>query len=146
MIIDSFRGPYGFLSNFAPSPITWGTGPWTAPTAEHAFQARKLANPELIPQLLACATPTAAKRYGRAAAMRPDWEAVKLGVMRDVLLMKFGAGTHLSGALLATGDALLVEGNTWGDYFWGAVNGVGQNWLGHLLMARRAELRGGWSA
>ncbi len=144
IVIDSFRGPYRFLSNFAPSPITWGT--WTAPTAEHAFQARKLYDEELIPRVLACTSPREAKRYARALAMRPDWEAVKLGVMRDVLLIKFGAGTHLAGSLVATGDALLVEGNTWGDYYWGAVNGVGHNWLGHLLMARRAELRGGWSA
>lgn len=45
-------------------------------------------------------------------------------------------------ALLNTGEAELIEGNTWGDKFWGAVwdkelGWVGQNWLGKLLMEER---------
>ena len=32
----------------------------------------------------------------------------------------------------------LVEGNYWGDTFWGICNGEGTNWLGILLMAERA--------
>lgn len=42
---------------------------------------------------------------------------------------------------MATDDAELVEGNTWGDRYWGVVDGVGENRLGKLLMERRAELR-----
>lgn len=47
----------------------------------------------------------------------------------------------LSEMLEATGDAELIEGNHWGDTFWGVCNGVGQNNLGKLLMAIRSENR-----
>lgn len=42
--------------------------------------------------------------------------------------------------LKATGDAELIEGNYWGDVFWGTCDGVGENWLGRLLMAQRDVL------
>jgi predicted NAD-dependent protein-ADP-ribosyltransferase YbiA (DUF1768 family) len=42
--------------------------------------------------------------------------------------------------LLLTGDCELVEGNTWGDKFWGVCDGEGENHLGKLLMKIRAEL------
>ena len=49
----------------------------------------------------------------------------------------------LRDALLATGNSLLIEGNTWGDYFWGKVNGHGENQLGLILMDVREKLK--WS-
>lgn len=138
-VIDSFRNEYRFLSNFYPSPIVCPIG--SAQTAEHAYQALKANRPADAEIVLAAPTPGAAKRAGRKIAIREDWEAVKLAVMRDVLALKFAHGSQLAQLLLWTSDALLVEGNTWGDQYWGAVDGFGQNWLGHLLMARRAELR-----
>lgn len=44
--------------------------------------------------------------------------------------------------LIATGDAILREGNHWGDRFWGvdARTGEGENHLGRLLMELRAEI------
>lgn len=42
--------------------------------------------------------------------------------------------------LLATGGVELIEGNDWGDAFWGVCGGYGQNWLGVLLMLVRSEL------
>ena len=46
--------------------------------------------------------------------------------------------------LLDTGDAELVEGNSWNDTFWGvsARTGKGKNWLGRLLMQVRGEMVG----
>ena len=61
--------------------------------------------------------------------------------MRSLLAQKFRLGQPLGLRLIATGDAELVEGNTWGDRYWGVVDGVGENRLGELLMDRRAELR-----
>jgi predicted NAD-dependent protein-ADP-ribosyltransferase YbiA (DUF1768 family) len=43
--------------------------------------------------------------------------------------------------LLETGDAELIEGNDWGDTFWGVCGGKGNNFLGKLLMEVRKELR-----
>lgn len=61
-------------------------------------------------------------------------------VMRDLLQQKFSNGI-LREQLLATGDQELIEGNTWGDTFWGVCNGEGQNVLGKMLMNIREELR-----
>lgn len=54
---------------------------------------------------------------------------------------KFTQNTELADKLLATGDAYLEEGNTWGDRIWGTVNGSGANRLGVILMQIRAELK-----
>lgn len=43
--------------------------------------------------------------------------------------------------LLKTGDEELVEGNTWGDTFWGVCKGKGRNELGKILMKVREEFR-----
>jgi len=52
---------------------------------------------------------------------------------------------ELAKALLDTREEKLVEGNQWGDRFWGAVwNGSsweGRNELGKILMKVRADLR-----
>ena len=66
--------------------------------------------------------------------------------MRSLLAQKFRLGSPLGLRLLATGDAELIEGNTWGDRYWGIVNGAGENRLGTLLMDRRAELRAALTA
>ena len=59
--------------------------------------------------------------------------------MRDVLRAKF-SDPELRGRLLATGEKHLVEGNHWGDRVWGQCPvGIGENWLGRLLMDIRAE-------
>jgi hypothetical protein len=47
--------------------------------------------------------------------------------------------------LLLTGDEELIEGNFWGDVFWGVCNGVGKNHLGKILMEVRSELGGAQS-
>ena len=54
---------------------------------------------------------------------------------------KFSCNFYLLHKLLTTGDAKIVEGNTWGDTFWGVCGGVGENHLGKVLMRIRAELQ-----
>ena len=60
--------------------------------------------------------------------------------MKDLLEQKF-AKPELKKLLLATDDMLLVEGNTWGDTYWGVCNGIGFNMLGKLLVELRSQLR-----
>ena len=83
-----------------------------------------------------------AKRLGRRVRLRSDWEQVKYDVMLDVVRAKFNQHPDLAQKLLATGDEELVEGNDWGDTYWGVCNGRGKNMLGKILMRVRAELRG----
>ena len=61
--------------------------------------------------------------------------------MREIVEAKFEQNPQLREMLLATGDAYLEEGNTWGDRTWGTVNGVGANNLGRILMDVREGLR-----
>ncbi len=76
-----------------------------------------------------------------------DWNAMRISVMRFLVQEKFRTHENLGKILLDTGDADLIEGNTWGDRFWGAeydkhLGWVGLNWLGQLLMEEREVQRG----
>ena len=136
--IDAFRGDNRFLSNFwAGDPFTWRDQYWSS--AEHAYQAAKCARPEQADRIRLAARPGHAKRLGRQIEMRADWEEVKDGIMADILRHKF-QDPELRRRLLATGSVPLIEGNTWGDTYWGVCRGVGQNRLGRLLMRLRREL------
>lgn len=144
-MIDSFSGDYAFLSNYYPSPIPLAVEEreetfFNAPTVEHYFQYMKTISDEEGHEILAASTPGEAKRLGRKAQLRPDWEQVKVQVMRDALRLKF-RNPQLKSKLLATGNEFLVEGNTWNDTFWGVCAGKGRNMLGYLLMEIREELK-----
>lgn len=61
--------------------------------------------------------------------------------MTEVVEAKFTYNPNLKQMLLDTGDAELVEGNTWNDKYWGVCKGVGQNKLGKILMMLREEFK-----
>ncbi len=136
--ITSFRGEHAFLSNFFPCSIPVGS--FMAPSVEHAFQALKSLGEEEVRWVLEAETPTAAKRRGRRVTLRADWAEVKLSLMEQALRLKFAPDSELAAMLLSTGDAELIEGNSWNDRFWGVCRGAGQNHLGKLLMKVRADL------
>ena len=111
------------------------------PKVEHAFAAAKTLDPAERELIRLAERPGDAKRLGRQIALRPGWDDMRVEVMRTLLARKFAPGSELAARLLATMDAELIEGNTWGDRFWGKVRGQGRNQLGQLLMERRAQLR-----
>lgn len=151
--IDRFVGEYAWLSNFYPSPLTLeilGTADWY-PTVEHAFQAAKCIHFIDANAIRAATSPGQAKAMGRRVQLRSDWEQVKVGIMREIVAAKFASGSELAKRLQATGDRPLIEGNHWGDRFWGCTRPtsnlhsnewVGLNWLGELLMRQREALLG----
>jgi ribA/ribD-fused uncharacterized protein len=142
-MIAMFDGKYAFLSNFEQSPFT--VDGITFPTVEHWFQAFKTLDPREFRAIAAAETPGKAKRMGRHVILRPDWEEVKVDVMREGLRKKF-AIPEFRVKLLATGDEELMEGNTWHDNTWGncvcakCQNIPGRNMLGMLLMELRQEI------
>jgi ribA/ribD-fused uncharacterized protein len=138
-VITRFSGDYAFLSNFWHEWVEYDGIAF--PTAEHAFQAAKSLDPNVRHRVATASSPGEAKREGRRLTLRADWEAVKIPVMASILTVKFKKDSDLAALLLETGRHMLVEGNTWGDRFWGQVDGAGQNWLGRLLMLQRATLR-----
>jgi ribA/ribD-fused uncharacterized protein len=141
MKIDLFSGKYRFLSNFYPCNVEFEGR--TYPSTENAYQAAKTPDVYTRNEFVAMSA-SQAKKFGRRIRIRSDWESVKVGIMLDLLRKKFARGA-IRDQLIATGDAELIEGNHWGDRFWGVCNGVGENMLGKLLMQVREELRNGKS-
>lgn len=136
-VIAEFTYENGFLSNFHTSPLEYQGRSYRS--VEHAYQAAKTLDEGERRHIMEAPTAGESKKRGRAATVRPDWDQVKDGVMLELVRAKFASGP-LRERLLATGDALLIEGNSWGDRYWG-VDGHGLNKLGLILMAVREELR-----
>jgi ribA/ribD-fused uncharacterized protein len=137
----STKKEYGEFSNFAAFPFVLGGLEW--PTSEHYFQAQKFQQADYREKIRQTASPMIAARLGRSRSVpiRPDWEAVKLDVMRAAVFEKFRAHAKLAKLLLDTGDEELIE-DAAGDGFWGcSKDGLGQNWLGKILMEVRQRLR-----
>lgn len=136
-VIEEFSGPYRFLSNFFPVQIEYEGQLYRS--VEHAYQAAKSLDSEVRAGIASCSSPGTAKKAGQQMSLRNDWEEVKLSVMEELLRLKF-SHEALKSLLLATDGHDLIEGNWWGDRFWGVCKGSGQNHLGKLLMKIREEL------
>lgn len=142
MSISQFSGEFRFLSNFSPSMIVYEGVIY--PTVEHAYQAAKSLNYDERRRIAGLSTPGKAKAAGQKVFLRPDWEDVKIDIMRRLVWIKFQI-PELGEMLLATGDKELIEGNWWHDGCYGVCNcerckGVGENWLGRILMEVRGWL------
>jgi len=138
MTIKKFRDENFFLSNFYPIGIKMEG--ITYPTLEHAYQASKTLDKDERLMILFANTPGKAKRLGKEVKIRKDWETTKVDVMKKLLKQKF-SNPELKKILMETGDEKIIEGNEWGDTFWGVCNGKGFNILGKLLMEIRDNIR-----
>lgn len=137
-MISTFRGQYFFLSNFYTCNLEYGG--LTFNNVEAAFQAQKCVNDEQK-KMFTNISGAEAKRLGRRVTLRSDWENVKVGIMKELVMQKFIQNPELKKLLMNTGDEKLVEGNTWGDSFWGVDSRRGgRNMLGKILEEVRAEL------
>jgi ribA/ribD-fused uncharacterized protein len=146
-VIPKFEGEYRFLSNFFPATIDINISGEKIrfPTAEHVFQGAKWrymteGDPnKYVNAVLSDSDPNHAKKMGRKVKIdAAKWDDARIETMRVVVWEKFKQQPVLKDRLVHTGAALLVEGNTWGDKFWGRVDGQGNNLLGSILM----EVRG----
>ena len=145
-VIDEFRGKYFFLSNFYIKPVYYNSE-WYR-SSEHAFQAQKATNEKDKQYILNAEHAAYAKQRGNEITCRSDWNKIRMMEMYKILLCKFTeVDGILADKLIETGDALLIEGNNWGDKFWGKVRDKitgewkGENFLGQLLMKVRNEIR-----
>lgn len=134
--IAGFRDGYEFLSNFYPVKIT--VDGLTYSCVECAYQAQKTDN---VHDKVAISRmfPRQAKQYGRTVRLIPNWDIKRVIIMAYLLDKKF-MNSNLADLLVQTGDSYLVEANSWNDTFWGVCNGVGNNYLGQLLMNKRDVL------
>lgn len=139
-IIDRFTKEtgYDFLSNFYNSTVNFEGKLYS--TVEHAYQASKTTDPNVRDIIRKANGPSEAKKLGQSIQIRNDWQEVRLTIMRQLIKEKF-SNPFLTHKLLSTGDAELVLNNKWNDKFWGVCRGVGENWLGKILMEVREQLR-----
>lgn len=159
MKIEQFRGEYFFLSNMYPLhiPILALCG-IRVPTSEHVYMSGRFIDPEIqreVAEVRACGDTSTPYAHGLAVKnfayslleqgheQLPSWDTAKLELMYTAVARKFFPGSDIAAALKATGSRELVEGNDWGDRFWG-VDPVGsqngENHLGKILMQVRSEL------
>lgn len=133
MVVEKFFGKYRFLSNFWPCNVIYDGVEY--PSTEHAYQAAKTLDKD-VREKIRIAKTADAKKLGQTVKIRDDWEQVKVLIMWSLIDQKFN-DEELSRKLAETGSDMLIEGNTWGDRYWGVCNGEGQNILGQLLMIKR---------
>lgn len=138
-----FYGPEHYvLSNFSAFNLVWkGLRFDTSEAAYHweKFPDYPYARQDIMSAHSAHEAFKTAERYREAR--RPDWDQVKVGIMREILRAKVTQHEYVRRKLLETGDRELIE-DSWRDDFWGwGPNRDGQNMLGKLWMEIRAWLR-----
>jgi len=135
-MINEFSGEYRWLSNFWSCVVTLDGIPY--PTIENAYQAAKtMNNIERIP--FQYISPFHAKSMGRKISLRLDWDFVKPHIMKSLLIEKFEQ-EEFREKLINTDNSPIIEGNTWGDVYWGVCDGKGKNLLGIMIMDIRADI------
>ena len=137
-MITSFFGEYRFLSNFWPCEVFLDG--MLFKSVEHAYVAAKTEDLMLRSIIQNVQTPSQAKQYGKTLKLRNDWDIIKLHIMRNLLEQKF-KDPVLKQLLSNTKPHQLIEGNSWGDKFWGQCPlGDGKNHLGKMLMEIRDNI------
>jgi len=145
-VIENFQGEYRFLSNYWPVQVEYEG--MIYPSVEQAYKSAKTLKNDarvritkLIPNKKDL--PDQIEEILAESGVRKDWtDEMRLMIMKDLLIQKFDGGNEdLQEKLLATKDAKLIEGNDWGDTFFGVCNGVGKNHLGRLLMEVREQIK-----
>lgn len=137
-VIRRFNDENRFLSNFEVCDIVYEGLNYNS--VEAAYQASKTLNIEIRKKFCSMNAKDA-KLEGRKIKVREDWEQVKLKIMYFLVAYKFYHNIFLKEKLLKTEDTHLIEGNWWGDKFWGVCNNEGENWLGRILMDVRKKLK-----
>jgi ribA/ribD-fused uncharacterized protein len=113
------------------------------PSVEHYYQAMKFDDAALREAIRLAEHPFDARKVAKKnrRKMRPDWVDRKITIMTRGLYVKCRTHEAVAAALLATGDANIVETSQY-DYFWGCGRDQrGDNSYGKVLMGVRARLR-----
>jgi len=147
------RDKHGCFSNFSGHPILVDGKIYK--TTEHYYQSKKFYEEDAQEAVRKAKTPMQSKDMANGEIpmivkkvqlhpkLRPDWEEVKFGIMKDALRYKVQQHEDVKQELLSTGDETLVEDSPY-DYVWGVgKDGTGTNLLGKAWMEIRSELRSG---
>lgn len=135
---------YYCFSNYYPCTIEYEG--LTYNSVEAAFQAAKtLSRDERV--LFTKMSPSFAKRNGRKLNLRPDWEEVKLSIMKELIVAKSKSCPEFTRQLVSTKGKGIIEDTTgWHDNIWGSCSceKCKHKWkhnnLGKILMEVRDEI------
>ena len=106
-------GMHYALDNFAAFQVDWNEVRW--PTAEHAYQAAKfMNNPEtkdLIDMIRQARSPHDAQKLANKAIrhIRQDWDLVKFGVLKEIIIAKCSQNQYVMQTLLLTRFDTIVD-------------------------------------
>lgn len=124
----------------------------TIRTSEALYQACRFPHlPDVQRLIIEEKSPMAAKMRSKPFRdrTRPDWELVRVDIMRWCLKVKLAAHWGRFGALLRETESRVIVEESHKDRFWGAVPSkedpdklIGENVLGSLLQEMRALAEG----
>ena len=159
------KDKYGEFSNFYQLKEPLVVNNIKYPTTEHLFQASKFDDIEYKKLIASFNSPAKSFILGkqkivsgltwrtdmnehiidalnRGVKIKSNWEEIKVGVMMNILRLKFNQDLHCKKVLLSTDNLEIVE-NTHRDSFWGngGSKNNGKNMLGKCLMNLRKEIR-----
>lgn len=135
--ITKFRGDNYYMSNRSDYRINFFGLDYDR--SENAFQAMKCIDKSQR-KVFCKMIFKEAKKLGKRVSCRSNWNLIKKDVMFNILLCKFVQHSGIREKLITTCNSPLIEGNVWGDTYWGVCNGVGLNNMGKTLMDVREFL------
>jgi ribA/ribD-fused uncharacterized protein len=113
------------------------------PSVEHYFQAMQYEEADYREKIRNAAHPADATKLGKSKrhSRRRDWDKVKETYMTRAIYIKCRTHPEVAQALLATGDAPIIETSQY-DYYWGCGRDLrGDNVYGKVLMNVRERLQ-----
>ena len=133
-----FKNKYYFLSNMAKLNTTINYNDLQGDNVEALYQASKFTD-NYTREHISKQDGYTAKKESRNYTIREDWDDVRVGIMTDLISIKFSL-PPFKYLLLSLIDVEIVEDNWWNDKFWGVCKGEGENILGKIIMSKRDEL------
>ncbi|MDO8520725.1 MAG: NADAR family protein [bacterium] len=136
-----YEHEYYVFSNFSSFALEWKGKLWM--TSEHAYHSEKFIDERLKEELQKTRSAHDAMKFAYANKDKylSNWDEIKLGVMKKILLAKVAQHPYVKKKLLESGDRPLIE-DSWRDAYWGwGPNKDGENHLGKLWMEVRDEVR-----
>lgn len=133
-------GGFDCFSNFAAYSIEYRENRWM--TSEHAYQASKFTNKEIIEKIRNAPSAMEAFSLGRkfTSAYRQDWFQIRVSVMEEIVRAKLNQHKDIKEKLLESGERDIIEASP-EDAFWGwGPNKDGENQMGKIWMKLRGEL------
>jgi ribA/ribD-fused uncharacterized protein len=140
-LICFYEHEYYVFSNFSSFMIEWKGN--LCMTTEHAYHTEKFFDNKIKEDIRSARSAHDSQKLAQTYKenYRPDWDDVKVGIMKEILHAKVTQHPYVKKKLLESGDRKLVE-DSWRDDFWGwGPNKNGQNMLGKLWMEVRDEVR-----